>query len=268
MTADWQKWPSGAAVAARDFADRGRGKPCPVSFDLEPGAYRARCGPPTRTARRSRLSFAFLVVDPAAAAFPVKIPFHVASRTDIVEVGQDYELFWGTGYEKGPVLIDLYQNGRRLERAWTAGGPTQGGYRLRVTESHRGGFAVVVTMVKENRLYRDTKRVLVPWIEQEAGLALEDVPVQAPPGQAETWSLEIKGPRAEARRPRWWPPSTTPRSISLPVMAFPASWASSACDTTMMRSGYSNRRCRPARLRRPAQHLPVDRIAWLRPLPR
>ncbi|MCX6566067.1 MAG: MG2 domain-containing protein [Candidatus Aminicenantes bacterium] len=199
-TPDWRQWPEGGEVGKKEFAVAvPDGSPCRLSFDLEPGAYRAilKTKDSYGTAVESRVSF--LVLDPASGEFPVRIPFHVAARTNSLEPGETYEMLWGTGYDRGPVLIEVYQNGRRLQRFWTKGKNTQAVVRLPVDEASRGGFTVSAVIVKENRLYREDRRVYVPWSNKRLDLQWKTFRSKLRPGQDETWSLLIKGPKAEIR---------------------------------------------------------------------
>lgn len=242
-TAEWRKWPSGRLAARQEFrTEAGEDRAAEISFDLPPGAYQARLKTADKDGAPVETRFAFLVLDPTGPAFPVKIPFHAASPSDVVEVGREYALHWGTGYEKGPVLIDVYQNGRRLERSWQPAERTQGVFRVRVAEAHRGGFTVALTMVRDNRLYRVVKAVHVPWSDKRLSLSWKTFRSKLRPGQDETWSLEIKGPRAEAAAAEM---VASLYDASLDVFVghgFPSLGGIFRRDSTRLRSGYSNRR--------------------------
>ncbi|MDD8026777.1 MAG: alpha-2-macroglobulin family protein, partial [Acidobacteriota bacterium] len=242
-TADWRKWPAGPVAARRDFeTSAGEGREAGISFDLGPGVYQARLTTKDKDGAAVEARFAFLVLDPAGSSFPVKIPFYAASRADVVEVGQDYELAWGTGYENGPVLADLYQDGRRLERTWLPAERTQGAYRLPVAESHRGGFTVVLTMVKDHRLYRVIRRVYVPWTNKRLDLRWKTFRSKLRPGQGETWSLEIKGPKAESSAAEMVASLYDASLDQFVGHGFPSLMDIFRTDSTYLPSGFSNRR--------------------------
>ena len=199
-TPDWRKWPEGGLAATKDFETNAKAEAdLTLSFDLAQGAYKARLKTKDHYGTAVESQFFFLVVDPAESTFPIRIPFHAASRSSSVEVGQNYELQWGTGYERGPVLIEVLQDGKRLQRSWTAEGTTQGLVRVPVEASMRGGFTVAVSLVKENRFYREERRVSVPWTNQFLTLQWKTFRSKLRPGQAESWALQIRGPQAEVR---------------------------------------------------------------------
>jgi len=240
--ADWRQWPEGPSAAKKEFAAAASDStPQRVSFDLKPGAYRAilktRDGFGTPVESR----FVFLVLDPAAKAFPVRIPFHVAARATSIEPGESFELLWGTGYERGPVLIEVYQNGRRLQRSWTAGADTQAVIRFPVGESSRGGFMVSAAIVKDNRLYREERRVDVPWSNKRLELQWRTFRSKLRPGQNETWSLKITGPKAEAKAAEMVAALYDASLDQFYPHSFPAVAGLFRTDFSYVRSSFSNR---------------------------
>jgi hypothetical protein len=200
-TPDWRTWPEGRLAARQEFATSADGAKPPVtlSFGLKPGAYKARLRTKDKYGTDVESQAVFIVLDPASGRFAVPIPFHFAAPRSSAEPGQTYELLWGTGYEKSPVFVEVFRNGQPLQRTWSASSQTQGTVRVPVTEELRGGFTVVLTMVKENRLYRESVRVSVPWTNKALDLQWKTFRSKLRPGQEETWSLLIRGPSAEAR---------------------------------------------------------------------
>jgi uncharacterized protein YfaS (alpha-2-macroglobulin family) len=198
---DWRKWPEGALASQHEFetsTDETK-PPTSLSFALKPGAYKARLRTKDKFGTDIESLAYFIVLNPAADRFGIRIPFHAAAPLGSAEPGQTFELLWGTGYDKGPILVEVFQNGKPLDRFWSAAAKTQGMVRVPVTEQHRGGFTIVLTMVKDNRLYREERRVSVPWTNKMLDLQWKTFRSKLQPGQAETWSVQIKGPRAEAR---------------------------------------------------------------------
>jgi hypothetical protein len=241
-TPDWHQWPEGKLQGKTDFVTTAEeGKPCPLSFDLPPGVYKAllKTADKFGTAVESR---AFIMVhDLSVEAFAVRIPFLGAARAGSVEVGETFEMLWGTGYEAGPVLVEILQNGRRLDRYWTPRGRTQGMIRLPVSEKHRGGFTVGLTLVKENRLYREERRVSVPWSNKRLDLKWKTFRSKLRPGQDETWSVEIKGPKAEVKAAEMVASLYDASLDQFAGHGFPGIFGMFRLDMTYSRAGFSNR---------------------------
>jgi uncharacterized protein YfaS (alpha-2-macroglobulin family) len=199
-TPDWRKWPEGSVVARKEFETSAKEDVrTRLSFDLDRGVYKARLKTKDRYGNAVESLLYLMVLDPRAETFGVKVPFYAAARSTRVEVGQTFEALWGTGYEEGPVLIEVYQNDRRLSRVWSPKGLTEGLIKVPVDEKLRGGFTVIVSLVKDNRLYRDPTRVEVPWTNKQLTLAWQTFRSKLRPGQEETWSLKIAGSDAAVR---------------------------------------------------------------------
>lgn len=199
-TPDWKKWPEGRLAAKKEFQTSDKENvPCTLSFDLKKGAYKAKLKTKDKYGTAVESLFYFIVLDPAEKRLGLKVPFFNASKSTAAEVGESYEALWGTGYEKGPVLVEVFQNNQWLQRFWTSPQQTQGIVRVSVDEKLRGGFTVVVSMVKENRYYSVGKRIYVPWSNKALDLQWQTFRSKLRPGQEETWSLQIKGPKAAVK---------------------------------------------------------------------
>ena len=61
----------------------------------------------------------------------------------------------------------------------------------------RGGFAVRVTYVRENRAYLESSRVQVPWSNKKLDVRWEHFTSKLEPGKKSTWTAVITGPDAK-----------------------------------------------------------------------
>ena len=242
-TSDWRRWPAGGRAAAKEFAVNIPGAaPGPLTFDLGPGAYRAVLKTKDAFGTPVEDRFAFLVLDPAGRDFAVRIPFHASARTSSLEPGETFEMFWGTGYGQGPVLIEVYRSGRRLQRFWTSGKETQGVFRLPIGEESRGGLTVSAVLVKDNRVYRENFAVNVPWSNKRLDLKWKTFRSKLRPGQEETWSLEISGPKAEKKAAEMVASLYDVSLDQFTPHGFPGLQGLFRNGFTYLRTGFSNRR--------------------------
>jgi hypothetical protein len=51
--------------------------------------------------------------------FPVKIPSVFKIKESSLNVGENLNFFWGTGYENGKLHLELLQNGKVISSKWT-----------------------------------------------------------------------------------------------------------------------------------------------------
>lgn len=209
-----------ATVATQAFATDNEGK-AKLSFSLPAGLYRAVVETTTPVSPPAMVPHQFLVVDPAARHFNVRVPFHAAAATSTLEPGATFSALWGTGYPSGRAYVEIWRRGVLLKRWWTAADRTQALIEWPVTESLRGGFTVRLTFVHENRLYTHDWSVQVPWSNKQLNLTWEHFVSRLGPGQKETWTAVLRGPEAgptagemvatlydasldSYQMPRWW----------------------------------------------------------------
>jgi len=160
--------------------------------DLPAGIYRAVIETQDRFGKKVTSRLQVRVIDPAADHLNLKVPHLVDARSWELEPGQEFLGLWGTGYETGRAFVEIRHRGKTLERYWTAPGRTQQRIQVPVTEALRGGFQVSVTQVRENRAYRSSREVEVPWKNKRLELSWETFRSKLEPGQKETWTAVIK----------------------------------------------------------------------------
>jgi uncharacterized protein YfaS (alpha-2-macroglobulin family) len=195
---DYKSWPQGDLVKKAAFSTDSKGH-CTLSVPLKEGAYRARLTSKDVSGNKVTAMVPFLVINRRIGKFPVTVPSYYVCRSESVEAGGTFEAFWGTGYGKGQACVEIYRENRLLKRYWTSAGSTQSAIDFPVTKELRGGFAVLITYVRENRLYSHRSDVDVPWSDRVFDVSLETFRSKLLPGARETWTLKVKGPGAERR---------------------------------------------------------------------
>lgn len=193
---DWRNWPSGDKVVERPFVTGGEGTPATVvPLSLSRGAYRAVLDSRDAAGQPVRAMLSFLVLRDGAGEPGLPVPFVFALAKGSWEVGETFHALAATGYDRGPMRVEFFRDNRLLKAYWTEPGRPQTAIDFPVTEELRGGFTLVVTLVKENRLYQEVRPIAVPWSGKELKLAWATFRDRQRPGQAETWQLKISGPR-------------------------------------------------------------------------
>ncbi len=165
-------------------------------FQLGVGAYRVLLETKDRYGKKVTAELPLQVLDPSAKNLAIKVPNVVASPSWTVEPGRDFQLVWGSGYDKARAFIEVEHRNKILKSFWTEPGRTQVSLKHAVTEAMRGGFTVRVTMVRENRAYLESKHVDVPWTNKDLTVCWEHHTSKLEPGHKETWTAVITGPEA------------------------------------------------------------------------
>ncbi|HMO12836.1 MAG TPA: alpha-2-macroglobulin family protein [Pirellulaceae bacterium] len=189
---DYKTWPEERLVSETEVEIDASGK-LTKTFELATGAYRIIYESADEFGEKVSAEFPFLVIDPSAKQFAVKIPSLFDAPSWKIEPGNDFTAVWGTGYESGRAFVQLTHRGKSLQAYWTDAESTQTTIKQAVTEEMRGGFQVHVTYVRENRAYTYTRKVEVPWSNKELNVRWERFVSKLTPGAKETFAIVISG---------------------------------------------------------------------------
>lgn len=191
-----QNWPLGDELenVAVETGGEGQAKP---GFDLPVGAFRARFTTVDSGGNEITAEHTFMVIDPAANALAIKIPHLLDAESWSTEPGQEFNAIWGTGYGQGRAFVQWIHRGKVLESYWTPADQTQTQIKFKPTEEHRGGVHLVLSYVRDNRLYTQTRRLEVPWTQQQLSVKWEHFVSKLTPGGKETWTAVVSGPDSE-----------------------------------------------------------------------
>lgn len=189
-------WELGEVVTTAKFQTDGEGNVA-KEFELQSGFYRAILETSDRLGKKVSAELPIRVLDPKGKQFDLKIPNLVDAPKWSVEPGEKFSALWGTGYEEGRAFIQIFHRNQPIEAFWTTPGRTQQKVVHEVTEDLRGGFTLIVTQVRENRLYTTQRRVDVPWSQKKLSIKWEHHTSKLEPGSKETWTAVVSGPDAE-----------------------------------------------------------------------
>ena len=192
-----ETWETAEARATLAFSTDAKGQTT-VESRLPAGIYRAVLETTDAAGQKVSAYSTFEVWDPAATRYAPKLANRFAVQKTSLEPGEELLAWWGTGYERGRGLVEVWCDGQPLQAYWTDAARTQHAIRQTVTEAMRGGFTVRVTYVRENRLYENEQRIEVPWTNKELSLRWEQFRSKLVPGTKEQWSIRIADAKGNA----------------------------------------------------------------------
>ncbi|MBP7866677.1 MAG: hypothetical protein KA419_12095 [Acidobacteria bacterium] len=194
----WQRWPQGNQAEQAPFFVKD--KPVEVSLALPPGLYRAEVVSRDAYGKEVKALLPLQVL-PAwdGEKFGLKLPSVAVARDAAVPVGGTADVLWGTGYDSGRCVVEVEHDGKVRERHWSRPGTTQHRVKVPVGEAFRGGFAVRVTYVRENRNYTTVLPFSVPWDNKDLELSFETFREKMQPGAKETFVVRVKGKKADVK---------------------------------------------------------------------
>ncbi len=188
-------WEAGETVADLPFTTDATGVAVVQAPGLKPGHYRLFVGTKDSSDRPVVARGESRVLPESGDMLGLKVPFVV--ETDAAREyrpGEEFTVRWGTGYDSGRALVEIFRRGKPAESFWTAAGKTLAEFRIPVTEADRGGLSVSVSQIRENRLYQDETVVKVPWSDKKLSLSWEHFTDKLKPGAPETWTVIVRGP--------------------------------------------------------------------------
>jgi uncharacterized protein YfaS (alpha-2-macroglobulin family) len=168
-----------------------------ISVPLQPGIYRAMLDTQDRFGKAVTARLQIQVVDLKAKRFTVKVPNHFTAAQWSVEPGESLTALWGTGYDKGRAFVEIEHRGKMLRSFWTSADRTQEIIEQAVSEDMRGGFALRVTYIRENRAYLNEHIVDVPWTDKKLTVKWEHFTSRLGPSAKDTWTAVVTGPDAK-----------------------------------------------------------------------
>ena len=191
-----EDWPQGKLVAQKAFTTGTNGKTA-VSFTLATGIYRTVLETKDRFGKTVTAKLPISVIDPQADTLDLKIPFLVSAQRWEAQPGDQFTALWGTGYAQGRACVEIENHDKVIRRFWTKPGRTEEQIHVAVDEAMRGGFTLHVMQIRENRAYFTSRKIDVPWKDKELNISWEHFTSKLQPGQKETWTAVIRGPKEE-----------------------------------------------------------------------
>ncbi|WP_146438967.1 alpha-2-macroglobulin family protein [Crateriforma conspicua] len=189
-------WPLGDVVAETEFETNASGQTT-FKASLDAGIYRAVLT--SRDDRGNEISalHPMQVLDLDAKQLDIRLPEIYQAKSWSVEVGEDFQVFWGSGYEQARAFVEIEHRGKVLKSFWTPADRTQALIEQKVEPGMRGGFTIRTTMVRENRAFLHSNTVSVPWSNKNLSIRWEHFVSKLSPAEKQTWTAIIEGPDAE-----------------------------------------------------------------------
>ncbi len=193
---DIRSWELGEVAIEKDVATVGEGS-AKIAVGLAAGAYKAVFETSDPGGNAIVAESTLVVHDPAAEKFNVKVPSFFQVQSQSVEVGENLNAVFATGYESGRAWVEIEHRGKIVKSFWTKPDSTIEKISFPIEEKHRGGLQLKVTFVHENRVYLQAQRIDVPWSNKKLQVKWEHFVSNLQPGGKETWTAVIKGPDAQ-----------------------------------------------------------------------
>lgn len=186
------QWEDGAEVARGEATHGEQGEARLELAPLQPGAYRLRYETVDDFGERYETFRDFLV---AGEQVPLEVPAVLQVQQGSAQVGDTANVLVHSGFAGQPLYLEVYRAGKRVSLQELRGRQSPALLRLPVREEDRGGFTLVLVMMRDHQLLRFSESVFVPWSDKELKLEFATFRDMIRPGARETWRMKVSGPK-------------------------------------------------------------------------
>ena len=139
----------------------------------------------------------FSAFQPQSTKTEVVSPFSVTLLTPVAEPGQDAQFLIATPAKKASVIYEIVRQNKVVSRETLNLNTEQKLIRIPVKEEYRGNFSVNLTMVKNNRLFAESKQITVPYTNKKLDIQFATFRNKLLPGQDEEWQITLRDSKGE-----------------------------------------------------------------------
>jgi len=113
------------------------------------------------------------------------------------EPGEFAKFLIGTSEKDVKILYEVEHKGEIVHKEWMALSDRQKLIEVPIVEKYRGNFSVHFVFIKNNRIYKHTEVIKVPYTSKELDIEFETFRNKLYPGQDEEWRIRIKGKKGD-----------------------------------------------------------------------
>jgi len=133
----------------------------------------------------------FTVFDPSASRPPLNTYNWFVPLKDKGEPGEEANFLIGTSARNVKAIYEIQHQGKTVHREWIKLDREQKQISIPIKEEYRGNFSIQFAFVKDNRIYKNTNVIKVPYTNKKLDLAFESFRSDLEPGSKEKWTITI-----------------------------------------------------------------------------
>ncbi|HLV15410.1 MAG TPA: alpha-2-macroglobulin family protein [Xanthomarina sp.] len=123
--------------------------------------------------------------------------FSISTNKDNYDINDTVELTLGSAAEKLTVTVEIEKNKRIVNTYIIKLNNNKETLKIPVSKEDLGGFAVHYSYAYQNSFSSETKSISIPYPKSDLEIETKTFRDKLEPGQDETWSFKIKGPKGE-----------------------------------------------------------------------
>lgn len=138
----------------------------------------------------------FTIYDLKSDVVPANTPYFSVVEKLKYEPNDTAKIFVGTAGDKLKVLVELERDGKIQVSEWYNIKKLHH-FDFKILESDRGNVHCHLTFVKNNRFYKMTHDIQVPWDNKALNIEYQSFRDKTQPGAGEEWRIKISGNKKE-----------------------------------------------------------------------
>ena len=182
-------WNEGEEIAAGDLTHGEDGAAELALPGLSAGAYRLLYA--TEDEYGAEFTTSKNLVVAGKRRTQLALPALLRFDRSLVAVGETARLFVFTGLKAQEMVLEIFRDGRRVERH-TIGAGRSSVIEFPITAENRGGFGATLTLLRDHQLIRRSARVFVPWDDRRLDLDFATFRDRMRPGTRETFTVTVR----------------------------------------------------------------------------
>ncbi len=191
-------WADGAELAHGELTHDAKGLahlPWPA---LPAGAYRVRYQTKDDFGATFETQTELVVAD---SHVPLQLPALLALEHAVVPVGEKARVLVASGLPGQELLLQTFKDRKLVEQRKLVAGSDGTLVELPIGEKDRGGFSLVLQLLRDHQWITQEVAVTVPWDDKELELQFSTFRDKLKPGTNETWRLTVRDPGGAAVGP-------------------------------------------------------------------
>lgn len=191
-------WKNEKQVLQTNF-DTGKDKVLKLSSlkEWQPGMYKLFIRSKDQYGEPVEVTSYFTVFDKNDKKLPYPVADWYEVITNITQPGDSTRVLNGTSYDNAQVLIEVEHERKVVYKEWTTLNHEQRLFSHLVQEGYRGNFGIHCNFIYNNRLYKHTSTIQVPFTNKMLDIGFETFRNKLQPGEKDQWRLRIKGKTGE-----------------------------------------------------------------------
>ncbi len=115
----------------------------------------------------------------------------------IAEPDTTLTLLLGSSVKNARIMAEVIRDDKVISRTWVQPKGQMKAVPLRISEQDRGNLGIQFLMVKDNRVFKESGLITVPYSDKELKISFETFRDQILPGESEQWKITLSGNKAE-----------------------------------------------------------------------